>query len=134
MGVTEAGSETRGLRPGASERRGDGRPVSSAPGSPAAPAESRRGHASMPKAETAALSLREQQRVFTRERLIQGALEVFAHKGYVAATIDDIAAAAGASRATFYLHFHSKQDIIAEQGSRMEPEVQHFYSELDDVL
>ena len=70
----------------------------------------------MPKAETAALSLREQHRVFTRERLIQGALEVFAHKGYVAATIDDIVAAAGASRATFYLHFHSKHrttDIMA---------------------
>jgi AcrR family transcriptional regulator len=88
----------------------------------------------MPKAETAALSLREQQRVFTRERLIQGALEVFARKGYVAATIDDIAAAAGASRATFYLHFHTKQDIVAELGSRMVPEVQQFYSELDDLL
>jgi AcrR family transcriptional regulator len=88
----------------------------------------------MPKATTAALSLREQQRVFTRERLIQGALEVFAHKGYLAATIDDIAAAAGASRATFYLHFHTKRDIVAELGSRMVPEVQHFYSELDDLL
>ncbi len=88
----------------------------------------------MPKAETAALSLREQQRVFTRERLIQGALEVFARKGYVAATIDDIAAAAGASRATFYLHFHPPQDIVAGLGSRMVPEVQQFYSELDDLL
>ena len=88
----------------------------------------------MPKAQAAALSLREQQRVFTRERLIQGALEVFAHKGYAAATIDDIAAAAGASRATFYLHFHSKQDIIAQLGSWMLPEVQRFYSELDALL
>jgi AcrR family transcriptional regulator len=88
----------------------------------------------MPKADTAAPSLREQQREFTRERLIQGALKVFAHKGYVAATADDIAAAAGASRATFYLHFHSKQDIIAELGLRMIPEVQQFYSELDNLL
>ncbi len=88
----------------------------------------------MPKAESAAPSLREQQREFTRERLIQGALKVFAHKGYVAATADDIAAAAGASRATFYLHFRNKQDIIAELGARMIPEVQRFYSELDDLL
>lgn len=58
------------------------------------------------------LSLREQQKLFTRQRLIQAALEVIADRGYAAATIDDIVAAAGASRATFYLHFKNKLELV----------------------
>jgi AcrR family transcriptional regulator len=88
----------------------------------------------MSKADAPSVSLRDQQRAFTRERLIQGALEVFAEKGYVAATIDDIVAAAGASRATFYLHFRSKSDICVELGARMSPGVAGMYAELDGLL
>jgi AcrR family transcriptional regulator len=61
-----------------------------------------------------ASSLRESQRQFTRERLREASLEVFERSGYAGATIDEIAAAAGASRATFYLHFKSKADVIRE--------------------
>ena len=57
-------------------------------------------------------SLRDEQRRFTRERLREAALEVFERRGYASATVDEIAVAAGASRATFYLHFRSKADLI----------------------
>jgi len=59
-------------------------------------------------------SLREAQRQFTHERLIDAAQQEFDERGYVAARIDDIATRAGATRATFYLHFHGKSDVILE--------------------
>ncbi len=57
-------------------------------------------------------SLREAQRQLTHERLIEAAQQEFAERGYVAARIDDIATRAGATRATFYLHFRSKAAVI----------------------
>ena len=59
-------------------------------------------------------TLRDEQRALTRRRLKEAALEVIARDGYPSATIDQIAATAGASRATFYLHFKSKADLIRE--------------------
>jgi AcrR family transcriptional regulator len=80
-------------------------------------------------------SLREQQKIMTRERLVDGALEVFGTKGYPAATVDDIAAAAGASRATFYLHFKSKLHCLeALLFERLEPDLGTILGELDRVL
>jgi AcrR family transcriptional regulator len=58
------------------------------------------------------LSLRDEQKRLTRRRLIEGALVAFERKGYAATTIDDIVAEANASRATFYLHFRSKADVV----------------------
>jgi AcrR family transcriptional regulator len=59
-----------------------------------------------------ALSLRDEQKRLTRRRLIEGALAAFEQKGYASTTIDDIVAEANASRATFYLHFKSKADVV----------------------
>jgi len=59
-----------------------------------------------------ALSLRDEQKRLTRRRLIEGALAAFEQKGYAATTIYDIVAEANASRATFYLHFKSKADVV----------------------
>lgn len=59
-------------------------------------------------------SLREAQKALTRQRLLEAALQEFAAYGYVGTTIDDIARAAGATRATFYLHFRAKSDLIRE--------------------
>lgn len=50
----------------------------------------------------------------TRQLLLDNALEQFAAKGYAATTIDDIAAGAGTTRTTFYLHYSSKAEIIHE--------------------
>ena len=58
------------------------------------------------------LSLRDEQKRLTRRLLIEGALAAFERKGYAATTIEDIVAEAKASRATFYLHFKSKADVV----------------------
>jgi AcrR family transcriptional regulator len=57
-------------------------------------------------------TLRETQKAMTRELLLTSALELFETAGYAATTIDDIAAASGASRATFYLHFPSRRELM----------------------
>lgn len=48
----------------------------------------------------------------TRQLLLNKGLEMFENKGYAATTIDDIAAAAGTTRTTFYLHFASKAQLM----------------------
>jgi YD repeat-containing protein len=58
--------------------------------------------------------LRRQQRDFTRQRLVDAARELFKRNGTRATSVDDIAKAAGTSRATFYAHFTDKQDVIRE--------------------
>src|SRR3984885_12349234 len=57
-------------------------------------------------------SLRDEQKRMTRRLLIEGAVTSFERKGYAATTIEDIVAEANASRATFYLHFKSKADVV----------------------
>jgi AcrR family transcriptional regulator len=59
-------------------------------------------------------SLREAQKAFTHERLLEAAESEFAARGYAATTVDQIVARAGATRATFYLHFRSKADVVLE--------------------
>jgi AcrR family transcriptional regulator len=59
-------------------------------------------------------SLREAQKQFTHERLLKAAVDEFTLKGYNATTVDDIVVRAGATRATFYLHFKGKADMILE--------------------
>jgi AcrR family transcriptional regulator len=80
------------------------------------------------------LSLRAEQKRLTRERLIAAARSVFQAHGFRAATVDEIAARVGASRATFYLHFANKQDVlyaIAEEDGRAAPE---YFGRLDAAL
>lgn len=60
------------------------------------------------------IPLRKQQKNYTRQRLLQVAGELFVKQGAHGTGIDDIARAAGTSRATVYTHFTGKQDIIAE--------------------
>jgi AcrR family transcriptional regulator len=64
--------------------------------------------------QPARMTLRDQQKLFTRQRLIDAAVDVFDQQGYAATTVDDIVGAVGASRATFYLHFRSKMEIARE--------------------
>jgi AcrR family transcriptional regulator len=48
-----------------------------------------------------------------RAAILDAALEVFAERGYHASSIDDIARAAGISKALIYEHFASKQELHA---------------------
>jgi AcrR family transcriptional regulator len=49
-----------------------------------------------------------------RQQILQHARDVFAKHGYHAAKIDDIVAAAGVARGTFYLYFEDKRAIFEE--------------------
>lgn len=54
-----------------------------------------------------------------REVILDGALAVFAERGYDAARIEDIARAAGVSRATFYNHFSEREEVLASLFERL---------------
>lgn len=58
-------------------------------------------------------SLREDQKAFTRSKLIEAAKQLFETRGYAQTSAEDIAAEAGASRATFYLHFGNKAELLS---------------------
>jgi AcrR family transcriptional regulator len=47
-----------------------------------------------------------------REQILKAAMEVFSKKGYAAATIPEIAAAAGLAAGTIYLYFPSKRELF----------------------
>jgi hypothetical protein len=44
--------------------------------------------------------------------ILQVVADVFSEKGYRATTLDDLVAAAGFSRATFYTYFPSKEELL----------------------
>jgi AcrR family transcriptional regulator len=55
---------------------------------------------------------RQIQKEATRQRILSTALELFVSRGYVATTVDDIAAAASTTRVTFYSHFESRRELM----------------------
>ncbi|MBI0328379.1 TetR/AcrR family transcriptional regulator [Burkholderia plantarii] len=57
---------------------------------------------------------REQSKDQTRERLLNSAHAIFTKKGYVAASVEDIAAAAGYTRGAFYSNFGGKAELLFE--------------------
>jgi AcrR family transcriptional regulator len=79
------------------------------------------------------LSIREEQKQRTRDRLLDAAYEVFGEVGFRAATIDEIMKRAGANRATFYLHFSDKIDIAAAIGRRASMAVSDRFRQLDKM-
>jgi AcrR family transcriptional regulator len=52
------------------------------------------------------------QRHRVRQDLAAAAMHLFATQGYEATTVDEIAAAAGVARRTFFRHFRSKEEVI----------------------
>lgn len=50
----------------------------------------------------------------TRQNLLDAALAQFADSGFQATSVDDIARAAGVSRATLYQYFESREEIVVE--------------------
>jgi AcrR family transcriptional regulator len=75
----------------------------------------------------------EKRRAMTRAHLLAAAAEVFAERGYSAATLDQIADAAGFSKGAVYSNFASKDDLflalIQEQSESMVRE----YAQLDEA-
>ena len=62
------------------------------------------------------------------------AQQLFAAQGYPDTTVDDIARAAGASRATFYLHFKSKAELTGALIDAAAPMAVQTYHVLDEQL
>lgn len=66
----------------------------------------------MSQPATPARSAASQQRLRMRRELAAAAMELFATKGYEETTVDEIAAAAGVARRTFFRHFRAKEEAI----------------------
>jgi AcrR family transcriptional regulator len=77
--------------------------------------------------------LRDQQKKFTRERLAASAARVIDRKGYANASIEEIAGEAGASRATFYLHFSSKVEVVRALMGHLEDDAMTKYERLPSM-
>ena len=63
--------------------------------------------------------LRQRKRRETLQRITDAGICLFIEKGYEATTLDEIAAAAGISRRTFFYYFKSKDDILLSLQSGM---------------
>jgi AcrR family transcriptional regulator len=59
-------------------------------------------------------SLRTAQKEVTRSRIRDAARALFFSLGYAATTVEQIATAAGVSRATFYLHYKDKDEVTKD--------------------
>src|SRR4051812_13864279 len=55
---------------------------------------------------------RAEARGTARERLLDAAVQVFTERGYRAASLEDIAAAAGVTKGAVYWNFQGKQDLF----------------------
>lgn len=60
----------------------------------------------------AGLPLRERTRRAVRAELLAVAMDLFTRRGYDTTTIDEIVAAAGMSRRSFFRYFTSKEDVV----------------------
>src|SRR5439155_716872 len=58
------------------------------------------------------IPVRERTRRAVRGELAQLAVSLFVEKGYDETTIDDLAAAAGMSKRTFFRYFASKEELV----------------------
>ncbi|MEV0429366.1 TetR family transcriptional regulator [Micromonospora sp. NPDC050495] len=56
----------------------------------------------------------ERKRQFVTDELVEAALQLLAQRGFHAVTVDDIVAAAGVSRRTFFRYFASKEDVVVQ--------------------
>ncbi len=81
-----------------------------------------------------ATTTRVEQKRQTRAALVAATRELLTRQGYTDTTAEAIARAAGVSRATFYLHFRSKAEVVVEIMRGLEPEVAAAYRALDEMV
>ena len=66
----------------------------------------------------------------TRQKLLEVARELFAHKGLEATTMNEIAAASGRGRRTLYTYFRNKEEIYY---AVIEEELERLSEKMDEV-
>src|SRR5262245_28648720 len=59
-------------------------------------------------------SLRERRQQLLREEILEAARALLSEKGYVAMSMDELAAQVGISKPTLYSHFSTKDDIVVK--------------------
>ena len=59
-------------------------------------------------------TLAERKRQVVVDELTEAALQLLAIKGFDTTTVDEIVAAAGVSRRTFFRYFASKEDVVVQ--------------------
>lgn len=75
-------------------------------------------------------SLKERQREERGALILEAAHDLLAEKGYHEASLEEIAARVGISKATVYLHFASKEDLVA---ALIERQIIEFMALIDQV-
>jgi AcrR family transcriptional regulator len=76
------------------------------------------------KTESPRPGRRERHRTETRDRLYRAALELFAERGFLETTVEDITEAADVGKGTFFNYFPTKEHILAEFGGERTAAVQ----------
>ena len=66
-----------------------------------------------------------ERRARMRRKLVESALLVFAEKGVDASVIDDVIAAAGVSRGTFYNYFRTNAELLGAASEELGNEIVH---------
>jgi AcrR family transcriptional regulator len=79
-------------------------------------------------------SVREEQQLLTRRRLLDASLRVFEANGYHGASVEEIVSVAGVTRSTFYLHFKNKAEILQVLTDAGRGRVAELYAELDAAI
>jgi AcrR family transcriptional regulator len=73
----------------------------------------------------------DRRRQQTRDYLLQAAAQVFADRGFHAATLDEVAAAAGYTKGAVYSNFKNKEDLFL---ALLEATYSREHSDLNDLL
>jgi AcrR family transcriptional regulator len=76
---------------------------------------------------------RERKKLETRQRIVDGAVALFATQGYDATTMDDIAESADVSRATAFNFFPRKADLVLAWFAERRAEVAERLAEIDPL-
>ena len=74
-------------------------------------------------ATAAFVSRRERKKGRTRAEIYNAAMTLFLRRGFDSVTIDDICDSADVARATFFLHFPTKEALLIEYGERANDEL-----------
>lgn len=69
----------------------------------------------------------------SREKLIAASCQLFLENGFEQTTVDQISAAAGLSRASFYLHFESKEAVIGAMSAQVASSLKVEYERLSHL-